>query len=202
MSDEKRMIGDWEVLQGIHVGDKEVLLLFDPKSAEAPYAVCYNQRLPDLGIDHLSEAVGSDDYLEMTDEFLLRVQGQIEQVRTARERSGEPQEVLGTEHCLPSDGTGVELHGCVAIMKPEILRPEYRNAAHQIVLITGGFGAYKNARGRAVFGNTVFSGEKSNWQRGDVLGILDPEKAPDWVKPGVEAIRAHLKEKGGKANER
>jgi len=202
MSDEKRTIGAWEVMQGIHIGDKEVLLLFDPKSAEAPYAVCYCQRIPDLGLELPSEAIGSADYLEMTDEFLLRVQGQIAQVRAERERSGEPQEVFGREHCLPSDGTSMELLGCVAIMKPEVLRPEYRNAAHQIVLVSGGFGAYKMARGRAVFGNTVFSGEKSNWQRGDVLGILDPAKAPEWVKPGVEAIRAQQKEKGGKEHER
>jgi len=35
--EDKRNIGGWEVLQGIHVGDKEVLLLLDPESAEAPY---------------------------------------------------------------------------------------------------------------------------------------------------------------------
>jgi len=47
-----------------------------------------------------------------------------------------------------------------------------------------------------------YSGDKSDWRRPDVLGILDPAKAPDWVKPGVAAIRAQLKEKGGKSHER
>jgi hypothetical protein len=81
MTDEKRMIGVWEVLQGIHIGDKEVVLLHDPHNAETPYAVCYNQRDNSMGIEYTAEAVGSDDYLEMMEEFLQRVQGQVGQVR-------------------------------------------------------------------------------------------------------------------------
>jgi len=201
MTDEKRMIGDWEVLQGIHIGDKEVVLLYDPNSAEATYAVCYRQTA--LGfLESATEGVGSDDYLEMMEEFLHRVQGQIDKVRADRERASEPQEGLGKEHCLPSFSAAENLNGRVVVMKQEVLRPEYRNAARQIVYVTGGFGAAPNARGRAVFGSNVFSKENSEWRRGDVLGILDPAKAPDWVKPGVEAIRAQLKTKGGKENER
>ena len=201
MADEKRMIGDWEVLQGIHIGDREVVLLHDPNNAEAAYAVCYHQTA--LGfLESATEGVGSNDYLEMMEEFLHRVQGQIDKVRVDRERTGEPQEMLERKHCLLSFSAAENLNGHVVVMKPEVLRPEYRNAAHQIALVTGGFGASPNARGRAVFCREVFSGEKSEWRRQDVLGVLDPAKAPDWVKPGVEAIRAQLKMKGGKENER
>ena len=193
--EDKRNIGGWEVLQGIHVGDKEVLLLLDPSSAEAPYVVCYNNKIPGLGVDHPTEGMGSGDYLEMMGEFLTRVQGQVDQVRADRERSGEPQEVFGAAQCLPSDGAEQDLKGRVVVIKPGVLRPEYQNIAHQIIYVTGGFGAAPNARGRAVFGNNVFSGEKSDWRREDVLGVLDPAKAPEWVKPGVEAIRTQSKEK-------
>ena len=189
MMEEKRTIGDWEVLQGIHIGDREVLLLLDPTSAEAPYVVCYNQLIPGLGVDHPTECVGSNDYLEMMEEFLSRVKGQIVAVLNDREKSSEPQEVFGAGHCLPG-GMDESLVGRVVVMKADVLRHEYRNAARQIILVTGGFGASPNARGRAVFGNNVFSGTKSDWRREDVLGILDPAKAPEWVKPGLEAIRA------------
>jgi hypothetical protein len=201
MADEKRMIGDWEVLQGIHIGDKEVLLMHDPNNAEATYAVCYRQTA--LGfLESTTEGVGSNDYLEMMEEFLHRVQGQIDGVRAGREQSNVPQEVLGKEHCLPSDGEEPDLHGRVVVMRPDVLRPEYRSAAHQVFYATHGFGASANARGSAIFGYNVLSGEQEKWCRPDVLGILDPAKAPEWVKPGVEAIRAQLKEKGSKPHER
>jgi hypothetical protein len=138
----------------------------------------------------------------MAEEFLHRAQGQIDQVRAECDRSGEPQEVFGKEHCLPSDGTEADLHGCVAVMRPDMLRHEYRSAAHQAVYVTHGFGAAANARGSAIFGYNVFTGEQQKLRRPEVLGILDPSKAPDWVKPGVEAILAKPKEKGGKPHER
>jgi len=102
MTDERRLIGDWEVLQGIHVGDKEVVLLHDPRNAETPYAVSYNKRDNSMGIEYTAEAVGSGDYLEMMEEFLHRVQGQVDKVRADRERTNEPQEVFGEEAlCQP-----------------------------------------------------------------------------------------------------
>jgi len=199
--DEKRMIGDWEVLQGIRLGDKEVLLLHDPKNAEAQYAACYGEQKMML---QSAEGVGSNDYLEMMEEFLSRVQGQIDQVRAEREKTSEPQEVLGKEHCLPLYGHDSDLVNRVVIIRPEVLRPEYRNAAHQAFLAVSGFGAHPNSRGSAIYGDYVFSGENAQYRREQVLGILDPAKAPEWVKPGVEAIRAQqkTKSKGGKENDR
>jgi len=200
--DKNRTVNDFLVLFAMHVGPREVLFLLDINSAETPYMVGYCDIMPGLGAEQLNEVVGSDDYLECVEEFLDRVQGQVDMVRTERALCGGPQDVLGKDHCLPSDGTEQDLRGRVVVIKPDVLRPEYRNAAHQIVYLFGGFGASANARGSAVFGYNVRSGEKSDWRRPDVLGILDPAKAPDWVKPGVEAIRAKLNEKGGRHNER
>ncbi|MCL2299145.1 MAG: hypothetical protein FWC27_03235 [Firmicutes bacterium] len=201
MTDEKRTVCGYEVQFAMHIGPREVLLLLDPKSMETPYMVGYCG-LNGLGLEQLFEVLGSDDYLEMVDEFLYRAQIQADITRTERDKIPEPLKVLGQEYCLPSFSAAENLNGHVVVMKPEVLRPEHRNAARQIVYVTGGFGAAANARGSAVYGYDVYSGVKSNWRRPDVLGILDPEKAPDWVKPGVEAIRAQLKEKGGKPHER
>jgi len=109
MTDEKRMIGDWEVLQGIHVGDKEVLLAYDPNNEETAYAVFYCEQMHGLGLESTTEGVGSNDYLEMMSEFLHRVQGQVDRVRDERESSKEPQDVLGREHCLPLDCAEADL---------------------------------------------------------------------------------------------
>jgi len=202
MTDEKRMIGGFEVQFAMHVGPREVVFLLDPASADTPYMVGYCDIMPGLGIEQLFEVLGSDDYLEMMDEFLYRAQIQVDLARTEKDKVPGPQEVFGAAQCLPSDGTEQDFRDRVVVIKPEALRPEYRNAAQQTVLVMGGFGAAPNAMGRAVFGNNVFSGEKSDWRREDVLGVLDPAKAPGWVKPGVEAILKKQKEKGGKPHER
>jgi len=198
MSDEQRTLGGLEIAHDIHIGDKEVLFLLDSKNKETPYIVSYNQKMPGLGFDNPTESVGSTDYLEMMEEFLRRVQGQITQIREDRARFDEPQEVFTQAQCLPPSKESERLKGRVVVIKPEVLRAEYRNVAHQIVYVVGGFGAEANARGSKVFGTNVFSGEKSDWGRPDVLGILDPAHAPAWVKQGMEAIRAQQKSKGGK----
>ena len=194
MADEKRTVYDYEVLFTMYVGSREVVMLFDPKSSETPYMVGYCESNPDIGTEHLLEVVGSDDYLEAVDEFLCRVQSQVAQVRTDRERTNEPQEVLGQKHCLLG-GMEKNLNGCVVVLRPGTLRPEYRNAANQLIYVTGGFGAAPNSRGSAMFGNNVFSGENAKCRRHDIIGVLDPAKAPDWVKPSIDAIHAQQSEK-------
>jgi hypothetical protein len=198
--EDKRYVTGLEVQFEMYLGDREVLLLLDPNSAEMPYLVGYCT-MNGLGLEELTELVGGNDYLEATEEFLSRVQGQIEQVRTDRTRSAEPQEAFCKEYCLPG-GLEQDLNGRVVVLKPEMLRPEYRNIAHQLLLVHGGFGAAPNARGTAVFATNVFSGEKRDCRRHQVAGILNPAFAPEWVKPGVEKIRAQLNEKGSKPHER
>jgi len=199
MKDERFVTG-LEVQFEMHVGDKEVLLLLDPHSNEMPYLVGYCT-VNGLGMEQLTELVGGNDYLEAVEEFMTRVQGQVDQVRSDRALSDEPQEVFGKEYCLPG-GLEQDLNGRVVILKPETLRPEYQNIAHQLLFVHGGFGAAPNGRGTAVFATNVFSGEKRDCRRHEIAGILNPIHAPDWVKPGVEAIRAQQKAKGGKPHER
>ena len=201
MTDEKRTVCGLEVKFAMHIGEREVVFLLDPQNEETPYMVG-NYTLNSLGMEQVAEIIGSGDYLEVVDEFLDRVKGQVVQVRAGRKRFDEPQEVFGTEHCLPG-GMEHSLQGMVVVIKPDMLRPEYRNVASQLVLVSGGNGASPNARGQSVFGNTVFSGERSTWRRYDVLGVLDPAKAPSWLKSGVAAIQTQKKskEKGGKPHE-
>jgi hypothetical protein len=196
--EDKRTVCGLEVPFAMHVGDREVLFLLDPKSDETPFLVGYRTAVPELGLEQVDGLVGGDDYLEAVDEFLCRVQEQVTQVRADREMSDEPQEVFGASHCLP-DGMKHHLEGRVVILKPEGLRHEYRNAAHQLIYITGGFGALPAARGQTVYGNAVFTGDKFTYRRHQVLGVLDPAKAPNWVQQGVKAIRAQqkTKSKGG-----
>jgi len=91
-----------------------------------------------------------------------------------------------------------DLHGKVIVIKPEVLRREYRAAAHQLKLCTGGFGASPNSRGSACFCTDLLTGKESRFERRDVLGTMEPDKLPQWAKDGLAAIQQAERSKSGK----
>lgn len=80
MSEEKRMLGNYEVTQSIYVGDKEVVLAVDKKE-QYPFLVCYCDYHNPLSAAWATEGVASDDYLEAMEIFTERVQSQIDRIR-------------------------------------------------------------------------------------------------------------------------
>jgi len=71
------------------------------------------------------------------------------------------------------------------VIKPEVLRREYRRATSQIVYCDGGFGASPNSRGSACHCVNLFTGKGTRFERSDVLGILKEEQLPKWAKTGL-----------------
>ncbi len=68
-NEEKRMISSYyEVTQSIHIGKKEVVFGIDEKE-EYPYLVCYCTYDNPLSAEWVTDAVGSDDYLEAMQMF-------------------------------------------------------------------------------------------------------------------------------------
>ena len=56
-------------------------------------------------------------------------------------------------------------------------------------------------RNNAVFGTCLATGEKSRWERYDVLGEIKPECMPDWAKEALAKIKEQQKEKKQKNRE-
>lgn len=193
MDEEKRMAGSYEIRHAIHVGDKEVLFGEDPASADMRYMVCFCERGNPLGIEEFTFAQGSGDFLEMMTEFSDRVRFQIEAVKAERKRINVPLEPVTKAACTPV-GYDQDIENRVAVIDPECLRPEYRTADKQIVLVTGGFGARGNARGRAVYTTNLYSGKNSRWNREDILGILTSEQQSAWVKEKLAQIAERQKQ--------
>lgn len=76
-NEEKRMLGDYEVRQSIHIGKKEVV--FGVNEADKyPFMVCFCTYDNPFSLAWATEAVGTDDYLEAMQIFTDRVQAQIE----------------------------------------------------------------------------------------------------------------------------
>ena len=198
MSEEKRMIGSYEVEHSIHLGDKEVILGVDKKE-QYPFMVCYCTYDNPLGVPWAAEAVGTDDYLEAMQVFLDRVQAQVELVRAEQEQFKFDLKPFTIDDCIPDNKSG-SIGGKVVVINAEVNRYEYRHSAYQLVLADGGNGA-TGGRGQAVFGTCLATGEHRRWERYDVLGEIKPECTPQWAKEALAKIKAQEKEKKSKNRE-
>ena len=202
MSGNKRMAGEYEIIQSMMIGDKEIVLGESQKDTHGlPYMCAFCE---DNGIiARFYEVIAGDDFCEIAQNYGERIAKQAEMTR----------QVLHNEHAgLDSTGiiTGEEctvissaddLHGKIIVIRPEALRREYRSAAHQLKLCTGGFGASPHSRGSACFCTDLRSGKETRFERQDVLGTMDPDKLPPWAKDGLYAIRQAQKNRIAKEKE-
>ena len=197
-NEEKRMIGSYAVTQSIHIGKKEVVFGVDLKE-EYPFLVCHCTYDNPLSAEWLTDAVGSDDYLEAMQIFTDRVQEQIELVRAEQEKFKFDMTPFTIEDCIPDDHSS-NIVGKVVAINAEVNRYEYRHSAYQLVLVDGGHGA-RGGRGQAVFGICLADGKHARWERYDVLGEIKPEKMPDWAKEAAARIQTEEKAKKSKSRE-
>ena len=68
------------------------------------------------------------------------------------------------------------------VLKPTILKDEYKTPDFQLFLAEGGFGCSPTARGRKIYGQFLKDGEETNYERQDFLGVLKDEYMPDWAR--------------------
>ena len=196
---DKRMAGDYEIIQSMMIGDKEIVLGENPKDTGGlPYMCAFCE---DNGIvARFYDAVGGDDFCEIAQEYGQRIAKQAEETRQAllNERARLDGNSIITAAQCEGISSKDDLHGKVIVIKPEVLRREYRAAAHQLKLCTGGFGASPNSRGSACFCTDLLTGKESRFERRDVLGTMEPDKLPQWAKDGLAAIQQAEKSKGVK----
>ena len=192
MSEEKRMVGSYEVEQSVFIGEKEVLFGVSQKE-EYPFMVCYCDYNNPLSAPWFTEAVGTDDYLEAMELFCDRVQAQIVLTRSEQEKFKFARTPFTAADCIP-DKKNESIIGKIVVIDAEPKRYEYQHAAYQLVLADGGNGA-SGGRGQAVFGTCLATGEHSRWERYDVLGEIRPERMPEWAKEALHDIKNQGKAK-------
>ena len=184
MSDEKRIAGEYEIKQAIHIGDREIVFGEDSKQPDKVSYLVGDYYCNDLFGSYQNTVAGSD-YLEMMQEFLDRVSLQIESLRTEISQTDISHEPILLKDCIPDDRSK-SIKGKVIAIKADCLRPEYRRAASQLYLVTGGHGAQGNSRGNAVFCDNLHSGEHTRFERYDVMGVVRADCLPEWAK-----LKAH-----------
>lgn len=187
---EKRMAGDYVIIHALHIGDREIVLGENPAVVGDERYMCAFCQSNGLMANY-TEVMVSDDYPELAKLFGERVAEQAEKTRIALNGpkiQGIPNapitaggcEVIGHQH---------DLRGKIVVIKPEVLRPEYRRATCQLHLCNGGFGASPNSRGSACSCTELYSGKTSRFERSDILGVIAPENLPKWAKHYLEILR-------------
>lgn len=201
--EEKRMAGDFEIIHALHIGDKEIVLGENPAGASDERYMCAFCEENALFANY-TEVMVSGEYPELVKLFGERVAEQAEKTRIALNGpkiQGIPNAPITAEGCEVI-GHAHDLRGKVVVIKPEVLRREYRRATCQLQLCTGGFGASPNSRGSACFCTELYSGKTSRFERGDILGTIEPEKLPKWAKHYLDGIKqAQQAEKKTKGRE-
>lgn len=185
--DEKRMVGDYTVINSMYIGHREIILGENPKAASGErYVCCYAERV--LFYEQYLEAQVSDDFAEIVKLYGERVTQATDEIMKETEKVaseiGMNDEITGKD-CKPiSHDDAIE--DKVIVIRGNVLRPEFRHASHQLMLCTGGFGAQKNARGRTCYCISLYSGKQTSFYRGDVLGVMDKRALPEWAKIGLQ----------------
>lgn len=150
------MAGNYEVTQGIHIGDKEVVFGVDEK-AELPYFCAFYE---ENGIfESYQEGMAGDDYVEMAELFADRVKEQCGKVREERATVAVERVKITADMCKPMFQCG-DIVGKVMAVKPESLRPEYRSVEHQLIYVRGGNGARQKAMGSSCYCTVLYSREQ------------------------------------------
>ena len=180
---EKRMAGDYEIIHALHIGDREIVLGENPSAPEDERYVCAFCQQHEIFANYI-EAMVSDDYPELVRLFGERVAEQAEKTRI--ELNGPKIQGIPNTPITVGDCEAIEyqqdLRGKVVVIRPEVLRREYRHATCQLQLCNSGSGAYPAGRGSACYCTELYSGQKARFERSDILGSIAPDDLPRWAK--------------------
>lgn len=186
MQNERKMIGDYEVLASVHIGVKEIMIGSNELSTEGQKFVCGYLERNEL-FQRCTECVYSDDYIEIAQIFGSRIKEEAELFQVKEKELGIPAVIITEADCVP-DHYSHDINGKVIAIDPKVLKPEFRRADKQLYLVTGGFGASANSRGSAVFCTNILTGKSTRYERMDVMGEVKRECMPDWAKRKLETM--------------
>ena len=204
---EKRMAGEYEIVQAISVGPTEIVLGYSPENEALPYmtAFCTQNEL----FTAYQHCIADDSYPHILGIFSERMTDAVKELErqvSAENKAAVDNRPYNHQKCLSIEQCSLishadDLHQKVVIIKPEVLKPEYQLATRQLYLCTGGFGASPNSRGSACFCTSLFSGKHSRFERSDILATLEADAVPKWAQEKLrEALQSqHKKDKSKEA---
>lgn len=189
-NNEKRMVGDYEVIQAFQFGDREIVLGENLNAPPGELFLCAFAQRNELFVQYF-DAIVSDSYVEIAKLYVDRVVKQTD--KTIAEMQYPHLEGVDCGIIAKEDYEPVyyedDLRDKIVVIKPEVLRREYRQGPYQLCLCTGGFGASPKSRGNACFCRDLLTGKTSRFERLDIAGIMPMDKLPTWAKKGLEICK-------------
>ena len=189
MKNEERKIGEYSVLASFLIGEYEIALCESKDAPKDRQFLCGFIESNEL-YERLTDCMVSDSYADIAICYGERiVEKGVETQKRIEEwqnRIGENKE-LTKDECRPITESD-SLENKVIVLRGSVLRPEFRNAANQLLYCVGGFGAQPNARGRTCFSYSLYDGTQKQCRRLDVLGVVPEEMLPQWAKDGLAKI--------------
>ena len=190
MNDEKRMAGDYEIIHAMHIGDQEIVAGENPAAAAGQMYMCAFCEQNEI-FARYDEVLYSDDYAEIISIYGQRVTEQAEKTRIELKGpkiQGIVNAPITANGCTPISSDD-DLNGKVVVIRPDILRREYRRATNQVMLCDGGFGASPTSRGSACYCVNLYTGKTSRFERRDILGVLKDDQIPKWAQLELEQFK-------------
>lgn len=189
MAEDRFITDGYKIVQSVEIDGMEIAIGANP-DADKPYMMARRSVNEVFGAEkHLIPVYGSD-YVDIFREFVQCQTAYLDNLSLDRVYRGSAMADAPLEagDCVPG-GMDMDLEGKVVALKAGILRPEYRTCSHQLMLATGGFGCSPSARGRAVYGTNIYSGEDERWDRSDILGVIAEDALPGWAHEKLARLR-------------
>lgn len=186
MENEKRKVGGYEVINSIHIGDKELVLGENLQSETRHfYMTC---EITNDGLqDKYDNAIAGDDFIEIAEIYSQRLQGQIQQMKDYYVTLPDDKTLLDINSCIPLRECK-DITNCIMVLDPSYFRPEYRTPTAQVYIAKSGNGVREHSFGTAVYSDNLYTGEHTRLERYEFYGILKPECYPDWVTKKLRII--------------
>ena len=185
---EKEIIEGYEIKYSMKVGGKRFAfgIHIDPKHKDKYFegVITYN----DIFANY--EGYASDDYFDIMHRLLDRMTAELQQMEQKRDAIGMADiSCLKREDLIPVSGDE-SIVGKVVAIDEKYLHDGYKDISHQLYLTDGGFGAEGGGRGRACFCWDLYRQERDRIERPEVIGIVPPEKLPDFAKATLAKIES------------
>ena len=197
MADGKRMAGDYEIINAVHMGDKEIVLGVNMNASDGYFYLVSDYERNEL-FEKYDNGMVSNAYIEVAQIFTDRLKEQIEKVKAATKNI--PRGIITANMCENISDKNLENE--IIVIKADVLYPEHQTQANQIVRCTGGNGARPDSLGTAVVCTHLSNDERTRFERYDVQGILKKECYPEWLTKRLELEKANTKPKKNKDMER
>ncbi len=85
-------------------------------------------------------------------------------------------------HCYDETSEQLDYTGKVVVIRPSVLKDEYKTPDDQLFYASGGNGCRPHALGTKVYGQFLKDGEQTHHLRSEIIGAIKLELLPEWAQ--------------------